>query len=43
MGEIKGSCLATNEEMEEAIYAATEREKFQFRDLELNGPKKVWH
>ena len=38
MGEIKGSCLASSELMEEANNAATKWEKLQFRDLELNGP-----
>ena len=35
---LKGSRLASSEQMEEATYAATEREKFHIRDLELNGP-----
>ena len=32
--------LVSNEKMEEATYAAIERDKFQFRGLELNGHSK---
>ena len=32
--------LASSEQMEEATYAASEKEKLQFRELELNGPSK---
>ena len=32
--------LASSEQMEEATYVAIERDKFQFRELELNGRSK---
>ena len=35
---LKGSRLASNEQMEGETYGATERKKFHIRYLELNGP-----
>ena len=37
---LKESRLASSEQMEEATYATTEREKFHIKELELNGPSK---